>query len=128
MGYGGTIADAGVALGRTGDGGIDGVIKEDKLGLDAIYVQAKRWDNNVGRPEVQGFADSLLWRRGRKGVFLTTSMFSKEAREYVGQIDAKIILIDGPTLASLMVDNDVGVNTVETFQVKRVDSDYFSEE
>lgn len=128
MGYGGTIADAGEALGRAGDGGIDGVIKEDKLGLDAIYVQAKRWQNNVGRPEVQGFAGSLLGRRGRKGVFITTSMFSKEAREYVGQIDSKIILIDGPTLAGLMVDHDVGVNTVETFTVKRVDSDYFSEE
>jgi restriction system protein len=128
MGYGGTIADAGEALGRSGDGGIDGVIKEDKLGLDAIYVQAKRWEKNVGRPEVQGFAGSLLGRRGRKGVFLTRAMFSKEARECVGQIDAKIILIDGPTLASLMVDSDVGVNTVETFQLKRVDSDYFSEE
>jgi restriction system protein len=128
MGYGGTIADAGEALGRAGDGGVDGVIKEDKLGLDAIYVQAKRWQNNVGRPEVQGFAGSLLGRRGRKGVFMTTSMFSREAREYVGQIDAKIILIDGPTLAALMVDHDVGVNTVETFTVKRVDSDYFSEE
>jgi restriction system protein len=128
MGCGGTIADAGEALGRSGDGGIDGAIKEDKLGLDAIYVQAKRCENNLGRPEVQGFAGSLLGRRGRKGVFLTTAMFSKEAREYVGQIDVKIILIDGPTLASLMVDNDVGVNTVETFQLKRVDSDYFSEE
>jgi restriction system protein len=128
MGYGGTIADAGEALGRTGDGGIDGVIKEDKLGLDAIYVQAKRWQNTVGRPEVQGFAGSLLGRRGRKGVFITTSTFSKEAREYVGQIESKIILIDGPTLAGLMVDHDIGVNTVDTYAVKRVDSDYFSEE
>ncbi|ABS25292.1 restriction endonuclease [Anaeromyxobacter sp. Fw109-5] len=128
MGYGGTIADAGEALGRTGDGGIDGVIKEDKLGLDAIYVQAKRWQNTVGRPDIQGFAGSLLGRRGRKGVFITTSAFSKEAREYVGQIEAKIILIDGATLAGLMVDHDVGVNTVETYAVKRVDSDYFSEE
>jgi restriction system protein len=128
MGYGGTLADAGEALGRSGDGGIDGVIKEDHLGLDAIYVQAKRWQNTVGRPEVQGFAGSLLGRRGRKGVFITTATFSKEAREYVGQIDAKIVLIDGPTLASLMVDFGIGVNTVSAFEVKRVDSDYFSEE
>jgi restriction system protein len=128
MGYGGTIADAGEALGRSGDGGIDGVIKEDKLGLDAIYVQAKRWQNNVGRPDVQGFAGSLMGRRGRKGVFITTSLFSREARDYVGQIEAKIILIDGPTLAALMVDHDVGVATVDTFEVKRVDTDFFSEE
>jgi restriction system protein len=128
MGYGGTIADAGEALGRSGDGGIDGVIKEDKLGLDAIYIQAKRWQNNVGRPEVQGFAGSLLGRRGRKGVFITTSLFSKEARDYVGHIEAKIILIDGPALAALMVDHGVGVATVDTFEVKRVDTDFFSEE
>lgn len=130
MGYGGSLADAGEALGRTGDGGIDGVIKEDHLGLDAIYVQAKRWttDKNVGRPEVQGFAGSLLGRRGRKGVFITTSGFSSEAREYVTQIESKIVLIDGPTLAALMVDKGVGVTTVSSFDVKRVDTDYFSEE
>lgn len=128
MGYGGTIADAGEALGRSGDGGIDGVIKEDMLGLDVIYLQAKRWQNNVGRPEVQGFAGSLLGRRGRKGVFITTSLFSKEARDYVGQIEAKVILIDGPTLAAYMVDHNVGVATVDMFEVKRVDTDFFSEE
>lgn len=94
MGYGGTLADAGEALGRSGDGGIDGVIKEDHLGLDVIYVQAKRWQNNVGRPEVQGFAGSLLGRRGRKGVFITTSAFTREARDYVNQIEAKIVPID----------------------------------
>lgn len=130
MGYGGTLSDAGEALGRTGDGGIDGVIKEDHLGLEAGYVQAKRWttEKNVGRPDVQGFAGSLLGRRGRKGVFITTSGFSPEAREYVTQIESKIVLIDGPTLAALMVDMGVGVTTVSTFEVKRVDTDYFSEE
>lgn len=129
MGYGGSLADAGEALGRTGDGGIDGVIKEDHLGLDAIYVQAKRWtEKNVGRPDVQGFAGSLLGRRGRKGVFITTAGFSPEAREYVTQIESKIVLIDGQTLAALMVDKGVGVTTVSSFDVKRVDTDYFSEE
>jgi len=128
MGYGGTLADAGEALGRSGDGGIDGVIKEDHLGLDVIYVQAKRWQNTVGRPEVQGFAGSLLGRRGRKGVFITASTFTRDAREYVNQIEAKIVLIDGAQLAGLMVDKGVGVATVSSFDVKRVDTDYFSEE
>jgi restriction system protein len=129
MGYGGSRADAGKALGRTGDGGIDGIINEDRLGLDAIYVQAKRWvETTVGRPEVQKFAGSLMGRRGRKGVFITTASFSKDAHDYVKQIDAKIILIDGAALAAYMVDFGIGVNPVSTFEVKRVDSDYFSEE
>lgn len=131
MGYGGTRADAGKALGKSGDGGIDGVINEDRLGFDAIYVQAKRWtDNTVGRPVVQSFAGSLLAKKGRKGVFITTSSFSKEAQEYVGEIEAnaKIVLIDGALLARHMVEFGIGVTTERTLTVKRLDSDYFSEE
>ena len=128
MGYGGSRQDAGRALGRSGDGGIDGMIKEDHLGLDAIYVQAKRWKNTVGRPEVQAFAGSLEGERARKGVFLTTSSFSKEAVEYVARIEKKIVLIDGQRLAALMVDFGVGVTTIETLEIKRMDGDYFLEE
>lgn len=128
MGYGGTLEDAGRALGRSHDGGIDGIIKEDHLGLDAIYVQAKRWQNNVGRPDVQAFAGSLEGERARKGVFITTSSYSTEARDYVKRIEKKIVLIDGRQLASLMVDFGIGVNTVSTYEIKRVDTDYFAEE
>jgi restriction system protein len=128
MGYGGSLEDAGRALGRSHDGGIDGIIKEDHLGLDAIYVQAKRWQNNVGRPDVQAFAGSLEGERARKGVFITTSGFSNEAREYVRRIEKKIVLIDGRQLAALMVDFGIGVNAVSTCEIKRVDTDYFAEE
>ena len=128
MGYGGSLKDAGKAIGRSGDDGLDGVIKEDHLGLDAIYVQAKRWQNTVGRPDVQAFAGSLEGVRGRKGVFITTSSFSSEAKEYVSRIEKKIVLIDGAQLASLMIDFGVGVSSVNTYEVKRVDTDYFSEE
>ena len=130
MGYGGTRRDAGEAIGRSGDGGIDGIIKEDRLGLDAIYVQAKRWSdtNGVGRPDIQKFAGALQGHRARKGVFITTSYFSKEAHDYVGRIDSKIVLIDGETLAQLMIDHGLGVTTVAAYEVKRIDSDYFSDE
>lgn len=129
MGYGGTLQDAGRAVGKSGDGGIDGIIKEDRLGLDTIYIQAKRWTNGViGRPEIQKFAGALQGHRARKGVFITTSSFTKEANEYVATIDSKIVLIDGQTLARYMTEHDVGVTTIHTFEVKRVDSDYFSEE
>ncbi len=128
MGYGGSLKDAGKAIGRSGDDGLDGVIKEDHLGLDAIYVQAKRWEKKVGRPDVQAFAGSLEGVRGRKGVFITTSAFSNEAREYVSRIEKKIVLVDGHLLASLMVDFGIGVTPVNTYEVKRVDGDYFSEE
>jgi restriction system protein len=128
MGYGGSLKDAGKAIGRSGDDGLDGVIKEDHLGLDAIYIQAKRWERTVGRPEVQAFAGSLEGVRGRKGVFITTSTFSSDAREYVSRIEKKIVLVDGPQLASLMTDFGIGVAPVSTYEVKRVDSDYFSEE
>lgn len=128
MGYGGSLEDAGRALGRSHDGGVDGIIKEDHLGLDAIYVQAKRWQNNVGRPDVQAFAGSLEGERARKGVFITTSGFSAEAREYVKRIDKKIVLIDGRQLAGLMVDFGIGVNAVNSYEIVRVDGDYFTEE
>lgn len=128
MGYGGSRQDAGRALGRSGDGGIDGMIKEDHLGLDAIYVQAKRWKNTVGRPEIQAFAGSIEGERARKGVFLTTATFSKEAIEYVARIEKKIVLIDGQRLASLTVDFGVGVTTVDTLEIKRLDGDYFLDE
>ena len=131
MGYGGTQADAGRALGKSGDGGVDGMIREDRLGFDAIYVQAKRWtDNAVQRPDVQRFAGSLLAQKARKGVFITTSRFSEGAQDYVREIEAnaKVVLIDGPTLARLMVEHDLGVTTEQTLKVKRLDSDYFSEE
>lgn len=128
MDYGGSREDAGKALGKSHDGGVDGFIKEDHLGLDAIYLQAKRWQNNVGRPEVQAFAGSLEGERARKGVFITTSDFSAEARDYVKKIDKKIVLINGRQLAALMVDFGIGVNTVSSFDVVRVDGDYFAEE
>lgn len=101
MGYGGNRKDAGKALGKSGDGGIDGIINEDRLGLDVIYIQAKRWEGTVGRPEIQKFAGALQGQRARKGVFITTSNFTKEAKEYVSMIDVKIILIDGDLLSSL---------------------------
>jgi restriction system protein len=128
MGYGGSLKDAGKAIGRSGDDGLDGIIKEDHLGLDAIYIQAKRWERTVGRPEVQAFAGSLEGVRGRKGVFITTSVFSSDAHEYVSRIEKRIVLVDGQQLASLMTDFGIGVAPVSTYEVKRVDSDYFSEE
>ena len=128
MGYGGTRRDAGEAIGKSGDGGIDGIIKEDRLGLDTVYIQAKRWENTVGRPEVQKFAGALAGQKARRGIVITTSDFSQQARDYVSLIDTKIILIDGDRLAQLMIDYDIGVTTVASYQVKRVDSDYFAGE
>lgn len=125
MGYGGSVADAGKAVGRTGDGGVDGIIKEDKLGLDLIYVQAKRWKDSVGRPFLQAFAGSLEGFRARKGVFITTSTFTPDAVKYVQKIEKKIVLIDGQQLADLMIENNVGVAPIQTFILKRLDSDYF---
>ena len=114
--------------GQSGDGGIDGIINEDRLGLDVIYIQAKRWEGVVGRPEIQKFAGALQGQRARKGVFITTSYFTFEAKEFVKIIDSKIILVDGKELADLMIDFNVGVSVKEVFEVKRVDSDYFTEE
>lgn len=128
MGYGGSRVEAGRAIGQSGDGGIDGIIDEDKLGLDSIYIQAKRWEGTVGRPEIQKFVGALQGNRAHKGVFITTSDFTKEAQEYVKNINNKVVLINGFTLARLMIENDVGVSTVSTYKVKKVDSDYFVDE
>jgi restriction system protein len=129
MGYGGSIDDAGKAVGKSGDEGVDGIIKEDRLGLDVIYLQAKRWtDRSVGRPDIQQFAGALQGRRARKGVYITTSTFSSEARGFATNLDSKIILIDGRTLANLMIDHNVGVALERTYEIKRVDTDFFAEE
>ncbi len=128
MGYGGTRQDAGRAIGRSGDGGIDGIIKEDKLGLDAIYIQAKRWENTVGRPEIQKFVGALTGQRAKKGLFITTSDFTRDAEDYVSRIDTKIVLIGGETLAQLMIDHNVGVSAITAYELKKIDSDYFTEE
>lgn len=128
MGYGGSRQDAGRAIGKSGDGGIDGIIKEDKLGLDVIYIQAKRWEGTVGRPEIQKFAGALQGQRANKGVFITTSAYSRDAVEYAGIINSKIILIDGQQLASLMIDHNVGVSTIGMYELKRLDNDYFEGE
>ncbi|HXV96860.1 MAG TPA: restriction endonuclease, partial [Anaerolineae bacterium] len=128
MGYGGSRQDAGEAIGQSGDDGIDGIIKEDRLGLDAVYIQAKRWEGKVGRPIVQAFAGSLEGHRARKGVLITTSQFSLDARDYVNRIEKKIVLIDGEQLAQLMIDFNVGVTEVASYTVKRVDFDYFGED
>lgn len=125
MGYGGSRKDAGEALGRSGDEGIDGIIKEDPLGLDIIYLQAKRWQGTVGRPEIQKFAGALQGQRARKGIFITTSTFSSDALEYTSRIETKIVLIDGPRLSKLMFDHGIGVATASNYEVKRIDSDYF---
>jgi restriction system protein len=127
MGYGGSRADAGQAVGKSGDEGIDGIISEDRLGLDIVYLQAKKWDGSVGRPEIQKFVGALQGKRARKGVFITTGSFSSEAVEYVERIDPKVVLIDGRRLARLMIDFEIGVATARTYHVKRVDSDYFEE-
>jgi restriction system protein len=128
MGYGGTLADAGQAIGRSGDGGIDGIIKEDKLGLDVVCIQAKRWEGTVGRPAVQSFAGSMEGMRARKGVLLTTGSFSKDAEEYVNRIERKIVLIDGKRLTELMIDHNIGVTTARTYTIKKTDMDYFVED
>lgn len=128
MGYGGSRKDAGEAVGQSGDGGIDGIIKEDKLGLDAIYLQAKRWENTIGRPAVQAFAGSLEGHRARKGVMITTSQFSSEALDYVTRIEKKIVLIDGEELARLMIDYGIGVADEASYIIKRLDTDYFDED
>jgi restriction system protein len=128
MGYGGSHRDAGQAVGQSGDGGIDGFIKEDKLGLDVVYIQAKRWEANVGRPIVQAFAGSLDGQRARKGVLITTSHFSQDAKDYVNRIEKKIVLIDGDQLAQHMIDHGVGVAEVDRYVVHQIDSDYFTSE
>ncbi len=127
MGYGGTRKDAGRVIGGSGDEGVDGVINEDRLGLDVIYVQAKRWENPVSRPEIQKFVGALLGKKARKGIFITTSGFSKHAREYASSIESSVVLIDGEALANLMIDYNVGTTVESSYEVKRIDSDYFDE-
>lgn len=130
MGYGGSIKDAGKAMGKSGDEGIDGTIKEDKLGLDIIYIQAKRWKtgNVVGRPEIQKFVGALAGQGAKKGIFITTSNFTKEALDYTPRNETKIVLIDGEQLAQLMIDYSLGCATQQTYELKKLDSDYFGEE
>jgi restriction system protein len=129
MGYGGSREDAGRAIGQTGDEGIDGIIKEDKLGLDAVYLQAKRWGATVGRPEIHKFVGALKGQAANKGIFITTSTFSNEAKEYASKIDSpKIVLIDGAKLAELMIEHDVGVSKTASYDIKKIDSDFFSGE
>lgn len=130
MGYGGSIQDAGKAVGRSGDEGIDGTIKEDKLGLDIIYIQAKRWKpgNVVGRPEIQKFVGALAGQGAKKGIFITTSSFTREALDYSPRNETKIVLIDGAYLAQLMIDYNLGCATDQVYEVKKVDGDYFGEE
>lgn len=129
MGYGGWSEKAGQATQYTNDGGIDGIINEDPLGLDTIYLQAKRYtDNSVGRPEVQAFVGALEMKRARKGVFITTSRFSRDAIDYVNMIEKRVVLIDGVQLAELMIRHNLGVTVKETYQVKTIDSDYFAED
>lgn len=125
MGYGGSRGDSAHRLGRSGDGGVDGVIREDKLGLDLIYVQAKRWTNTVGRPDIQQFVGALNGQRAHKGVFITTSAFSREAVDYADAVNPRVILVDGKQLAELMIDHDVGVSVATTYRIQRVDLDYF---
>lgn len=128
MGYGGSFEDAGKAIGKSGDEGIDGIIKEDKLGLDVIYIQAKRWANPVGRSDIQKFAGALLGKKAKKGVFITTSTFSESAITYVKNVENKIILIDGEQLTRYMIENGIGVSEATSYKINRIDLDYFTEE
>ena len=128
MGYGGSLKDAGQAVGKSHDGGIDGVIKQDKLGLDFIYIQAKRWESTVGRREIQQFAGALAGQQANRGVFITTSDYSSEAVAYAKQVATKIVLINGQQLAEYMFDHDLGVGTTLTLSLKKIDSDFFEEE
>lgn len=128
MGYGGSREEAGQAVGRSGDGGIDGIINEDRLGLDAIYLQAKRWEGVVGRPEIMRFVGALAGQRATKGVFITTSRFTQEAKDYASSSQYKIVLVDGERLADLMIEHDLGVSIAVTYHLKRIDSDFFSED
>lgn len=128
MGYGRNRVEAGKAIGKSGDEGIDGIISEDRLGLEAIYIQAKRWAGTVGRPEIQKFVGALHGKRARKGVFITTGTFSSDARDYVSHIDPRVVLIDGAQLAEYMIEHNLGVSVKSTYEVKRIDTDFFTEE
>ncbi|MCG8552460.1 MAG: restriction endonuclease [Desulfobacterales bacterium] len=127
MGYGGSRKEAGQAMGKSGDGGIDGIINEDKLGLDVIYLQAKKWENPVPVKEIRDFTGALASKKAKKGIFITTSSFPKSAYDFVSQVEYKIILIDGERLADLMIENSVGLSTINTYYVKTIDFDYFED-
>lgn len=127
MGYGGSIKEAGQAIGKTGDEGIDGIIKEDRLGLDTIYIQAKRWNDVVGRPEIQKFVGALAGQGAKKGIFITTSKFSEKAKAYSPKNDTKVVLVDGEELAQYMIDFDLGVSPVSEYKLKKIDLDYFED-
>ncbi len=128
MGYGSGLEDERERLGRSGDGGIDGVIREDRLGLDLIYVQAKRWEASVGRPTIQAFVGALQGARATKGILFTASAFTADAKSYAESVSPRVILVDGLKLAELMIDTDVGVTVKARYEVKRVDEDYFADE
>lgn len=130
MGYGGSMKDAGKAIGKSGDEGIDGTIKEDKLGLDIIYIQAKRWKdgNTVGRPEIQKFVGALAGQGAKKGIFITASSFTREALEYTPKNETKIIMLDGNQLANLMIEYNLGVSIQQSYEIKKLDSDYFGDD
>lgn len=128
MGYGGSFEDAGKAIGKSGDEGIDGIIKEDRLGLDVIYIQAKRWTNPIGRPEIQKFAGALLGKKAKRGIFITNSTFSEKAIKYARNVENKIILIDGEQLTKYMVENGIGVSETASYSINKIDLDYFTEE
>ena len=129
MGYGGSMKDAGKAIGKSGDEGIDGTIKEDKLGLDIIYIQAKRWKdgNTVGRPEIQKFVGALAGQGAKKGIFITASSFTREALEYTPKNETKIIMLDGNQIANLMIEYNLGVSIQQAYEIKKLDSDYFGD-
>ena len=127
MGYGGSREDAGEAVGRSGDGGIDGIIKADPLGLNVVYIQAKRWEGNVGAPPVRDFVGALDGEGVQEGIFITTSDFNPAAKEFAERSSKRVILINGSELARYMINHNVGVSTVETYEIKRADSDYFAE-
>jgi restriction system protein len=128
MNYGGSRQEAGRAVGRSGDGGIDGIINEDRLGLDAVYIQAKRWEGTVGRPEIMKFVGALAGQRATKGVFISTSTYTQEARDYAAQSQYRVVLIDGERLAQLMIEYNLGVSVAAAYEVKRIDNDFFVEE
>jgi restriction system protein len=127
MGYGGSKNEAAQVTQRTGDQGIDGLINEDRLGLDVIYVQAKRWKNNIGRPEIQSFVGALAGKKANKGIFITTSDFHDNASDYAAGLHQKIVLIDGQRLAELMIEHNIGVAQEHAYRLKKIDSDYFEE-
>ena len=128
MGYGGSEKEMAEVVGKSGDEGIDGTIKEDKLGLDVIYIQAKRWEGPVGRPEIQKFVGALAGKKAKKGVFFTTSTFTDEAKDYVSHLEQKVVLIDGNKSADLMIKYNVGISVEKVIEIKRIDSDYFEED